>query len=498
MYTRFNGLLLSRGPQGEQWLPFAVVVGWILLTLARLVAAGQIELLPEEAYYWTYFQHPALSYFDHPPMVAWVIGLGTSLFGNTEFGVRVGFVFMSLGSAALMFDLARRWVGSRAGWWAAALLGLVPIYFMTGLLAFPDGPLIFFWLLTMHGVTRVVVDETDSGWFWAGIGFGGALLSKYTAVTLAASVLLFLLLSPAHRHWLKRPHPWLAVGLGLMMFMPVIVWNGHHEWVSFLFQSTRTHSSHNNMATSVAVFWLFQFAVLTPPVLLLLARSLRRWDGAGKFAIAFAAPLFLILLRASFKTKVHINWSAPVYLSLLPVAAALLVQKHTGSTAWRRISWITASALVLLGVTGLATMALGQARVLSLAQIGGWRSLADGVEQAEHELEAQTGLSVFVLGFDKYNLAAEIGFYSGEPEEQVNNYALGYAGLGFRYWTELEEWRGHPSIVVLQSVNETTLKTLRAYFDQVEKPQRLEVAGPGNSLRGVYLVKCHGYRLPAT
>jgi dolichol-phosphate mannosyltransferase len=487
-------MLLSGYTRTERWLAIAVVAGWILLTVARLVGASWIELMPEEAYYWTYFQHPALSYFDHPPLVAWVIGLGTALVGNTELGVRIGFIVLSLGSAALMFDLARRWVGDRAAWWAVALFGAMPVYLMTGMVAFPDGPLIFFWLLTMHGVTRAVLDGTERGWLWAGIGFGGALLSKYTAVMLAPSVLLFLLLSPTHRHWLRRPHPWLAVCLGLMMFLPVIVWNFRNDWASFVFQSTRTHNDHNNMAISLVMFWLFQLAALTPPVLLLLGRSLRRWDTAGKFAIAFAMPLFLVFLRASFKTEVHINWTAPAYLSMVPLGAAMLMDKYAGARAWRLTTWITGAAIALLIVAALGTMALGQPRAVLLRHIGGWRVLAEEVERIEDKMAAETGTPPFVLGFDKYNLASELGFYSGEPEEQVNNYALGYDGLGFRYWTNLKEWQGRSALVVTKRVDEEALNTLRSYFDQVGEPTRLEVSGRGNYRRVVYLIKCHGYR----
>jgi hypothetical protein len=45
-----------------------------LLFCLRFLAAFLIDLAPQETYYWNYAEHPALSYFDHPPMIAWVIG----------------------------------------------------------------------------------------------------------------------------------------------------------------------------------------------------------------------------------------------------------------------------------------------------------------------------------------------------------------------------------------------------------------------------------------
>jgi hypothetical protein len=63
---------------------FAAVGILAYVFLLRLVYIGQVDLVPQEAYYWNYAQHPALSYLDHPPMVAWLIGLGTKVLGTAD------------------------------------------------------------------------------------------------------------------------------------------------------------------------------------------------------------------------------------------------------------------------------------------------------------------------------------------------------------------------------------------------------------------------------
>jgi dolichol-phosphate mannosyltransferase len=60
------------------------------VVLLRLVFSVTLDLIPEEAYYWNYSQHLDFGYLDHPPMVAWLIWLGTKFAGDTEFAVRVG------------------------------------------------------------------------------------------------------------------------------------------------------------------------------------------------------------------------------------------------------------------------------------------------------------------------------------------------------------------------------------------------------------------------
>src|SRR3954466_7411937 len=82
-------------------------VPWLIaaLVLLRIGYLGFAELFPEEAYYWNYAKHLDIGYLDHPPMVAWLIHLGTWLFGNNEFGVRLFAVLSSLTAGFFAFKL---------------------------------------------------------------------------------------------------------------------------------------------------------------------------------------------------------------------------------------------------------------------------------------------------------------------------------------------------------------------------------------------------------
>ena len=60
----------------------------VALVALRLVAAAFTPLTFDEAYYWMWSKHLAGGYYDHPPMVAFVIRLGTMIAVDTELGVR--------------------------------------------------------------------------------------------------------------------------------------------------------------------------------------------------------------------------------------------------------------------------------------------------------------------------------------------------------------------------------------------------------------------------
>ena len=114
----------------------AAFLGVAYLLALRLVYLGQIELIPQEAYYWNYSRHLDIGYLDHPPLTAWLIALATSLNGS-EFFVRlpalVSWCVMALYATLYARDLGGRAVALRTALLASAL----PFFFLAGWLMTP-------------------------------------------------------------------------------------------------------------------------------------------------------------------------------------------------------------------------------------------------------------------------------------------------------------------------------------------------------------------------
>jgi len=480
-----------------------MVVG---LTVLRLLLCGSMELIPEEAYYWTYAKHPALGYYDHPPMVAWCVTIGTVLLGDTAMGVRLMTIALWAGTAGLLFLTARLWFGQRAALLATLLFTLAPVYVGTGLIVTPDPPLLFFWAATLYLITKALQTGRGGYWLAAGVTFGGALLSKYYALLLAPSLLWFLLLSPKHRHWLRRAEPWLALPIALAVFSPVIIWNSHHQWTSFLYQTSRTSGAARHAWRTVLLFWVFQLAVLTPPLFALFAWAAKRgivrgWfehEDRWNFAVSFSLPLFFLFAAASFKTQVHINWTAPAFLSLLPGAAVVALEGMDAADTIRARRWrwgagITAGLCGLAIVVGHTALAWGIPKSFAYVHAGGWSAVAERVNGVCARVRDETKQEPFLIGMDKYNIAAELGFYLRAPEECVNLYATGGQGLGYRYWTDLSKFEGRPAVAVILKPNPDVMRQLHLHFEQVGQPQLVEVARYRGLKRRVYLAVCAGY-----
>lgn len=134
---------------GERWR--VAVVGLVAISfLLRLFYMGQVELLPEDSYYWNYSQHLDLGYLDHPPMVAWLIWLGTHVFGGSEFGVRIGALCCAGVASFFSYRLTRNLFGEESALVALVLLQVMPFFFLAGLLMTPDAPLTAAWSATLY------------------------------------------------------------------------------------------------------------------------------------------------------------------------------------------------------------------------------------------------------------------------------------------------------------------------------------------------------------
>ena len=167
----------------------AVVVTILVLVAVRLACAAATTLSFDEALYWLWSRHIAGGYYDHPPINPILIRLGTTAFGNTEFGVRVFGVLLALpASWAIWRSGAILLKDERVGATAALYFNLTLLVAVGSALATPDNAVVAataFLLLTLAKLY-----DTGGGAWWLAIGvaFGVGMLSKYTTIFFAASI----------------------------------------------------------------------------------------------------------------------------------------------------------------------------------------------------------------------------------------------------------------------------------------------------------------------
>jgi 4-amino-4-deoxy-L-arabinose transferase-like glycosyltransferase len=388
------------------------------LTLLRLVVAASLPPAPDEAYYWLWSRALASGYPDHPPMVALWIRLGTALAGNGALGIRLLSPWSVAAASLLAADAAERlFPGREAGLGAAALLNATLLFGVGGVLMTPDAPLLAFWIACLWALARLLDGGKARWWIAAGAFAGLAMDSKYTAGLLWFGIILWLLVTPALRGWLRRPWPWLGAALALALFLPVVLWEARHGWPSFLRQGGRIAEWHPMRAAGFLAELLGgQVGLATPLVFILCVVAVMRasrmaWrarDPASTLVAVMTLPGAALFIQHAFGDRVQGNWPAVIYPAAAIGAAGLV------SMRWRRLLALAVGlglALTLL-VYLQATMTLLPVppRLDPIArQLAGWRALADRVE----EVRRQQGASFVVA--DQYGIAGELAL--GLPPE---------------------------------------------------------------------------------
>lgn len=491
------------------------VVVTIAATLTRMVVAALTPLFPDETYYWEFSRRLATGYFDHPPVIAWLVRLGTMLFGDTPLGVRFGAVIAGGVAALFTAAAARRLRGPRGALIAAVVFALMPL--STGLtLATPDAPLLCFVAAALYALLRALEHPPRSPgslrwWCWAGAALGLAVASKYTAALVAMAVFVGILAIAELRVRLREPGPYIAAAIALLVFSPVIAWNATHDWASFAFQLKHGLAPVGGSAIRRELELLGGQAALVSPVLFVLlfvasfralgtsvtTHAQRRSPVAGRLLAVVAVLVFAFFVYSATKRRVEANWPALAY-----IPAIIVLATHAGSARWGRWSRIAMTiAGFITGATFLNTFTPVlplSARADPVARSAGWDEFADLV-QLEVARSFKPERRVWV-GTDRYQEASELAFHlPGNPTTFALN--LTSRPNSYDYWPGFAQRAkaGDALVLVLDQLGDSdpchpTVEHLRGHFASVRRGDAFTVTGRGEALRHVQVWIIDGWR----
>lgn len=408
------------------------VAGAMLTTAAliglRLAAGAFLPLSSDEAYYWLWSKHLTAGYLDHPPAIAWLIRAGTALFGDTAFGVRFWPIMASAGASWFVWRAAAELLSSeRAGAHAAVLFNLTLMVAVEMLAATPDAPALLGAAGLLFALVRVAGTGDGRWWIAAGIAGGIALLSKFTALFLAAGTFAWIVVEPSRRRWLASPWPYLGLLIAILLDLPNLIWNGQHGWETYAFQFARVSQGHFTLRY-LGEFIGSQIVFASPFVFLLgvMALSRRRGDEALRLIALTMAPAIAYFLAHALHDRVQANWPSFLMPAFVvgAVAASRLVWPvwMTGATKLfgRAAAPVAAIMLVLAyGQALFAIVPMGRADPFA-------RLLGFGIDALGHQVDqARTRIGARAVLVSDYATAGWLGFYLpshssvvviGEPE----------------------------------------------------------------------------------
>lgn len=494
----------------KQTLPLAKKLffgGLIVFAIFKLYYTTQIPLTGDEAYHWEWSRHLAWGYYDHPPLIAWLIAFFTAIGGHTLLWTRMTAVICLTGTIYLTYRLGREMGGEKVGI-GAGLFSLTAFATVMGsILVSTDSPVIFFWQLTIYLVWRAL--KTGQGFYWypAGIALGLGLLSKFLIMPLALGIFLFLVFSPQDRFWLRRKEPYLAFGLAILIFLPFLYWNSQNGWTSFVFHLTR-HNPQVNLGRTLEYLGLgvlLMGPVLYGAMLCSFYRLIRRAitsDAERRISLlilfcGWLFPVFLFFDAIRNATSGH--WPVPAYGVILAGLAWEIWNRNRERQ--KREGWILGPwilGLTLFWTVGLVTVTLNpdwlggiSVRKHTVNEGFGWEEIGKEVSRLHQETGPQN-----LIATSSYALSSMVSFYT--PDHLYLS-LLGPGskhGRAYDIWDRWPEWEGRDCLFISEDdPNQETSRAVRILKNSFQRYQTLdpiEIKRKGKVVRIIYCSMGYG------
>ena len=383
-------------------------LGLLFIAIIGCFVALNLGLAHDEAYYWMFAKHLDWGYFDHPPMVALFIYL-TKWIGQIELGVRLSFIFASVATPFVISKIT-----------PAKNKNLVPYLYLAspllmgaGLLALPDGCLIFFTALYLWAIKDYIDHEKPRSLILLPLAIAGLLNSKYHGVLLVVFTIL------AHPKIIFKKSFWSITILSSLLMLPHLFWQIQHEFITFKYHFLMRPKASISLksildfilvqtfspALLLGPFFWFKFFKSSPQNL---------FERILKFNIIGITLFFFISL---FSKKFEANWT--IFISLLLMTYVL--QNNNLVLSLRLIQ--IPSMIIALVISAIPLLSSHK----RMNEFRNWEHWSlDIYEKTKH----------CRLVTNTYQLASKLNFY-GNFSYQIPSINLNSRPNQYDYWTEI-------------------------------------------------------------
>jgi 4-amino-4-deoxy-L-arabinose transferase-like glycosyltransferase len=352
------------------------------LTLFRLIVlwTTPLNLGPDEAQYWSWSLTPAFGYFSKPPMIAWIIGLTTSVCGEGEACIRAGAPLMHAATAFLVFFAGKALYDERVGLWSGIAYTLMPGTSFSSLLITTDVPLLMFWTLALWALAELRRAPSTKWAILFGAAIGLGLLSKYAMLYFVLGMGLALLPTANGRSLLLSRTGAIAALATLTVFAPNVIWNALNGFATVGHTAANASWSWAKLFNfpNMLSFIGAQFAIAGPIAGGVFAWGLIRngrnkaWNSADTLLLALTLPIFAIVTLQAFIARANANWAAPAFVALTILFTAWAMRR-SNTLALNANACLNATLALFLGALAMSpafVAAIGQEN--SVKRLRGW------------------------------------------------------------------------------------------------------------------------------
>ncbi len=299
-------------------------------------------------------EHLQWGYVDQPPLIPFLTHICRTLLGDSLRSIRF---IPAVASSLLVVQAAvvAREFGARlyAQVLTAICVIIAPQYLSNGSLLTTNCLEPNLWMGCVYCAVLAINRRDPRYWLWFGVIAGMGLEEKYTIAIFGLGMVIGLLLTK-QRHFLVTRWSWFGGLAALLIFLPNVLWNLHHDWP--FVQLIRAIKAENRDVVLGPFSYFVQQTLLLHPITAPIwlvglggffwARQLRPYRLLGWCYLVCYGVLFALHGKAYYL--------APIYPMLLAAGAVIIEAALEGERQERqRLQWLKPLMVIVLLASGV-------------------------------------------------------------------------------------------------------------------------------------------------
>ena len=444
-----------------QLFGFFLLAYFLIWTVAPAFLASSVPLDVSEGINWG--SEWQWGYYKHPPFSSWVLYSFYRIFGHIgPYLLSQLYILLTL---VLVYQLGKK-VWSKETALLGSVLTLAVTYYVYPSLEFNHNIAQFpIWVGLYLAFYQALTRNRLTDWILLGVLGGIGMLTKYTVIFLLIPMALYLAL-PKQWALLKKPQPWLAAFIMLIIFSPHLYWLIQHDWLPLSYANGRSQEG-SALASSIKRhfsgigFIAAQLAAHTPLLLMLILNRKRLFSvysykhnlpaGAALLWYLWVAPMMVVVvLSLVFGIGLRDMWGMPMWGLSGLLAASFIIP--------------AAQAVATVKIRKALTIWLILATVLMMVYVGFGdkiRHKPSRMQWPEQALAAQaqeTWQSLSICTLDSVSgdrwLGALVAMNNGFPSQMISGPA------SHSPWMTSERLQKNGTLVMWQDNNDVELPLL--------------------------------------
>ena len=290
-----------------------------------------LEVQGDEAQYWYWSTYFDWGYYSKPPLVAWIIGIFTSTFGNSIFILKIPSLLAHFLTSFVLFNLSKAfnrnteeslWLSITYLLFFAVSLSSNIISTDPFLLLFWSSSLLFFKIcLNKKSIKNIILTS-----IFVALGF----YAKYAMIYFFLSSIILILFTDNKKELVKSI---LIISFFvLILISPHLYWVYSTNWVTFIHtgDNFNWNASLYNFEQLIN-FIVSQFFISTPIILFIFIKQFaktKKFIQSYSFEIAFSLPILVLITAQSFISRANANWSSVAFIGVTMIAVNILYKNY--------------------------------------------------------------------------------------------------------------------------------------------------------------------------